>query len=160
MKSYLLSALAKQSVAGHDPFLAHHRTDWLVWEPGQWKAPRPQTLVLGASRDLEPLPATAKGAEALAIVLADQARVTVGRAPEADVCINDGTLSGLHLSLWKTSSGLWEAEDLGSTNGTTLEGLALRPSVRLALRNGSVLKAGQVVLTFQTAEGLWKRLVP
>jgi hypothetical protein len=160
MKSYLLSALTKQTGVGHDLFLAQHPGDWLVWEPGQWKAPRSQTLVLGNVKDLEPVPPTAKGAEALAIVLADQARVTVGRSPEADVCINDGTLSGLHLALSKTASGRWEVEDLGSTNGTTLEGMPLRTSVRLALRNGSALKAGQVVLTFQTAEGLWTRLVP
>jgi pSer/pThr/pTyr-binding forkhead associated (FHA) protein len=81
----------------------------------------------------------------------------VGRAADADVSINDGTLSSMHLALNSSPDG-WSVEELGSTNGTTIDGKVLTAGATVALRNGSVLEAGQVVLTFHTAEGLWTRL--
>ena len=156
MKSWLLSALKKIASGGRDAVTKQHPGDWLVWEAGNWKAPRAQTLVLEAVKDAASL--APKGAEALVIALPMQVSTTVGRAPDADISLNDGTLSGHHLSLARLSDGRWTAEDLGSTNGTTVEGLTLKVGERMPLRNGSVIKAGQVTLTFQTAEGMWKRL--
>lgn len=156
MKSWLLSALKKIASGGRDAVTKQHPGDWLVWEAGNWKAPRAQTLVLEAVKDAASL--APKGAEALVIALPMQVSPTVGRAPDADISLNDGTLSGHHLSLGRLSDGRWTVEDLGSTNGTTVEGLTLKVGERMPLRNGSVIKAGQVTLTFQTAEGMWKRL--
>ncbi|MBE2253992.1 MAG: FHA domain-containing protein [Myxococcus sp.] len=159
MKSYLLSALRRTGAAGREAFNKQHPGDWLVWEPGTWKAPRASTMVLDTLEDPR-LVAPPKGAEGLAIALPTQPRVTVGRSHEVDVSLNDGTLSAQHLSLLRTSEGRWSIEDLGSTNGTTVEGLKLKAGDRMTLRNGSAIKAGQVTLTFQTSEGMWQRLVP
>ncbi|MBL8941260.1 MAG: FHA domain-containing protein [Archangium sp.] len=156
MKSWLLSALKKIASGGRDAVTKQHPGDWLVWEAGNWKAPRAQTLVLEAVKDAANL--APKGAEALVIALPMQVSTSVGRAPDADISLNDGTLSGHHLTLARLSDGRWTVEDLGSTNGTTVEGLTLKVGDRMPLRNGSVIKAGQVTLTFQTAEGMWKRL--
>lgn len=156
MKSWLLSALRKIASGGREAITKQHPGDWLVWEAGNWKAPRAQTLVLEAVKDAANL--APKGAEALVIALPLQVSISVGRAPNADISLNDGTLSGHHLSLARLSDGRWTVEDLGSTNGTTIEGLTLKVGDRMPLRNGSVIKAGQVTLSFQTAEGMWKRL--
>ncbi|MCA3011737.1 MAG: FHA domain-containing protein [Myxococcaceae bacterium] len=159
MKSYLVSALKVLVPRGPGALANWHDGAWLVWEPGVWKAPRSKTVVLGAGAALPTGPRGAlKGSEALAIALPTQERVTVGRAPSADVSINDGTLSGFHLALKRAPDGAWQVEDLGSTNGTLVDDALLRAGLTAALKNGSVLKAGEVVLTFQTAEGLWARL--
>ncbi len=156
MKSWLLSALKKIASGGREALVKQHPGDWLVWEAGNWKAPRAQTLVLETVKD--PAAQTPKGAEALTIALPIQVSISVGRAPDADISLNDGTLSGHHLTLARLSDGRWTIEDLGSTNGTTVEGLTLKVGDRMPLRNGTVIKAGQVTLSFQTAEGMWKRL--
>jgi hypothetical protein len=160
VKSFLGSALKGLVPSGRGAITSRHDGAWLVWEPGSWKAPRAQTLVLGAEavKDYRSVSqGTLKGAEALAIALPPQDRVTVGRAADADVSINDGTLSSMHLALNSSPDG-WSVEELGSTNGTTIDGKVLTAGATVALRNGSVLEAGQVVLTFHTAEGLWTRL--
>lgn len=156
MKSWLLSALKKLAAGGRDALAKQHPGDWLVWEAGNWKAPRAQTLVLETVKDAANH--APKGGEALTIALPMQTSISVGRAPDADISLNDGTLSGHHLTLARLSDGRWTIEDLGSTNGTTVEGLTLKVGDRMPLRNGSVIKAGQVTLSFQTAEGMWKRL--
>lgn len=156
MKSYLLSALKRQFAASKETFLARNPNDWLVWEPGSWKAPRTSTLVLDTPALSKPS-SPGKAAEALAIGLPEIARVRIGRLPDVEISLNDGTLSGTHFALIK-DGGRWSAEDLGSTNGTSIETVRLKPHERMGLRNGSSIRAGSVMLTFHTAEGLWARL--
>ncbi len=153
-----MSALKRTSAAGREAFNKQHAGDWLVWEAGAWKAPRARTLVLGSLAD-PALAVAPKGAEALAIALPAQLKVTVGRSHDVDLELNDGTLSGYHLNLFLTTEGQWLIEDAGSTNGTRLNGLPLKAGLRMPLHDGAVITAGQVPLTFQTAEGLWQRLV-
>src|SRR5687767_8756992 len=45
---------------------------------------------------------------------------TIGRRAkrEADLCLEDDTVSGLHASLTRTDDGRWLIEDRNSTNGT------------------------------------------
>jgi pSer/pThr/pTyr-binding forkhead associated (FHA) protein len=159
VKSFLVSALKRLVPSGRGAITSRHDGAWLVWEAGQWKAPRAQTLVLSVSKDAQRVTTSApRGAEALAIALPDQERVTLGRAADADVSINDGTLSGMHLVLVRGPGGTWQADELGSTNGTRVDGVAVKVGSPAALRDGSAIKAGQVSLTFHTAEGLWTRL--
>lgn len=47
--------------------------------------------------------------------------LTVGRAPECGLVLEDGGLSRMHARLLPTDDGV-QLEDLGSTNGTTLNG--------------------------------------
>jgi hypothetical protein len=69
----------------------------------------------------------------------------VGRLPGLDVSIPDSSLSRVHAELARLPSG-WVVRDLGSTNGTYLNGEALgRAEVRL--RSQDVLQFGEVLLT-------------
>lgn len=65
----------------------------------------------------------------------------VGRSRDADIRINDRRISSEHAVLtW--NRGLWEAKDLGSRNGTVVDGKRLEPGSRVPLRTGSELRFG------------------
>jgi DNA-binding NtrC family response regulator len=66
--------------------------------------------------------------------------VTVGRSPEADVVVPDGSLSRLH-ARFRFADGDLVLEDLGSTNGTLLNGKPVREAV---VRTGDELFLGTV----------------
>lgn len=161
VKSYMLSALKRQ-LAGLSPAALHkiHSADWLVWEAGAWKAGRgagaPTLQLPQQSRDAAASPSG--GGEALAMTLVRGATLVLGRAPSCDLSVNDATLSSHHLSFVTTPDGFWTVEDLGSTNGTLLNGARLPPRVPRALADGVELEAGSVHFTFHTADGLWARL--
>ena len=65
--------------------------------------------------------------------------LTIGRAPDADVVIDDDEISRRHVRVVPTPAGL-EVEDLGSTNGTELDGQRL--SKRTLAGDGSVISFG------------------
>jgi hypothetical protein len=65
----------------------------------------------------------------------------IGRAPINDIALDDDWISSQHVRL-RQANGAWLAEDLGSTNGTRINGRAV---VRAApLRPGDVLDLGRV----------------
>jgi hypothetical protein len=73
------------------------------------------------------------------------ARTVIGRGSEADITIDDTGISRKHLEIvWDGRRA--EARDLGSTNGTTLNGTRL---TRAALPNESVLQAGRTRMLFR-----------
>ncbi|MFP5371414.1 MAG: FHA domain-containing protein, partial [Actinomycetes bacterium] len=73
------------------------------------------------------------------------AAVVVGRSVQCDLALSDSLLSGRHLRVHLSSDGALVAEDLGSTNGTLLEGKALDGSKSLA--PGEYLQVGTSILT-------------
>lgn len=73
------------------------------------------------------------------------ARTVVGRGSEADITIDDGGISRRHLEVvWDGRRA--EARDLGSTNGSTLNGARL---TRAALPSDSVLQVGRTRMVFR-----------
>lgn len=48
-------------------------------------------------------------------------RISVGRRPSNDVCVSERSVSGKHASITRIGDALW-LEDLGSTNGTYVNG--------------------------------------
>jgi Inner membrane component of T3SS, cytoplasmic domain len=70
--------------------------------------------------------------------------IFIGRADDADVNISDPSVSARHARLINGSQG-FEIEDLGSTNGTLVEG---RPIVRARLKSGDRIDIGQVEFKF------------
>lgn len=72
-------------------------------------------------------------------------RTVIGRGSEADLTIDDAGISRKHLEiLWDGRRG--EARDLGSTNGSTLNGARL---TRAALPSESVLQIGRTRMVFR-----------
>jgi ABC transport system ATP-binding/permease protein len=65
---------------------------------------------------------------------------TIGRAPRADFVVDAALVSRLHCRLTLDSCGL-DVEDLGSTNGTWVNG---RKIARAPLLAGDTLKVGRV----------------
>lgn len=69
----------------------------------------------------------------------------VGRKPDNDLSVQDGKISGSHFKLTVIEDA-WFAEDMGSTNGTFLNGHRLNE--RTPLHGNDVIRAGQTVFVF------------
>lgn len=75
---------------------------------------------------------------------------TVGRRPENDLCISHNTVSGQHAALLLRDGNLC-LKDLGSTNGTLLNGRRLVCGVVEPLNDGDVIHFGRTVFTVEQA---------
>jgi len=73
------------------------------------------------------------------------AEVTIGKAPENEIVIDDPTVSRNHLVVVRQKDRFL-VKDLGSTNGTFIDGAQVREGY---LRPGSLLEVGDVQLRFQ-----------
>ncbi|GAA4169469.1 DUF3662 and FHA domain-containing protein [Gryllotalpicola koreensis] len=72
------------------------------------------------------------------------ARTVIGRGSEADITVDDDGISRRHLEIaWDGTRG--EARDLGSTNGTKLNG---EPLGRAVLEPGDLITAGRTRIVF------------
>ena len=69
-----------------------------------------------------------------------QARITVGRTEENDLCINDASVSTRHAE-FALAGGRYVLRDLGSTNGTRVNG---RPATEVELAPGDRIRFGNV----------------
>ena len=72
--------------------------------------------------------------------------VVLGKSPEADIPINDPYASEFHVRI-RRREGKLSASDLGSDNGTYLNGRRMRTPVELA--RGDALQVGRTVLEVQ-----------
>jgi HD-GYP domain-containing protein (c-di-GMP phosphodiesterase class II) len=68
----------------------------------------------------------------------------IGRMPSCDVVIDDTSISRRHAEIFHTDSG-WVVRDIGSTNGTFLNGSRLG-RIPQRLRQGDQLQPGKVIL--------------
>jgi predicted component of type VI protein secretion system len=103
----------------------------------------------------------APSGEALAMELKPDSKrghLTLGRDPEADLHINDATLSRTHLVFMARDQGGWTVRDAGSSNGSWVNGQALVVGQPNQLADGSQIRAGQVYLTYAEPESLFTRL--
>ena len=78
------------------------------------------------------------------IVALPSQMVTVGRAPDNDVVVGDPATSGHHGRL-EVRSGFFWISDLGSTNGTLVNG---EPVIEKQLNHGDQIAIGQNVIRF------------
>ncbi len=158
MKSFLLSTLLPElDLRDAGAFARAYPHPWLLRE----SSPRQPVHSTGATL-LMPTPATlAREGLALAIALeparAGAAQVTLGRGHACDVELEDGTLSQLHCVFLHGPDG-WQVEDVGSTNGTWVDGTRLARGKTMPLVDGTRIQAAQVMLTFHHSSGLWRRL--
>ncbi len=71
----------------------------------------------------------------------------VGRSPECDIVINESFVSQKHLIIW-FEGGEWYLEDLGSRNGTTINGKRILNEVILDPED--VISIGGLNFVFET----------
>ena len=119
-------------------------------------AKRPADAVSASSvvQDVTPqVPLTAFTPEAtpyLTSITGEEFKITqsvtnIGRGVEADIQIDDTSVSRLHCAIVLGSEVL--IRDLGSTNGTVVDGARATESV---LRDGSIIKIGNITLTYMS----------
>jgi len=80
--------------------------------------------------------------------LLDADLVTIGRHPNADIFLDDVTVSRRHAEISRTA-GEFTVRDLASLNGTYLESARVEAAV---LSNGSELQVGKYHLTFYASK--------
>lgn len=118
------------------------------------KAPRPMEIVVASSqvqRSTPQIPTAAFASVATPFLTSitgeefkiDKSVMSIGRGTEADIQIDDTSVSRLHCSIVLGSEVL--IRDLGSTNGTIVDGNAASESV---LHDGSIIKIGNITLTY------------
>ncbi len=74
----------------------------------------------------------------------DKGRMTIGRRPSNDIHIDNLAVSGEHATISTIGRDIF-LEDLGSTNGTLVNG---RPITKHVLQNGDVIELGKYQLKF------------
>jgi len=81
--------------------------------------------------------------------MAGSARLKVGRAPDNDLILEDTSASKHHATLsWLNGRG--ELVDLGSMNGTTVNGEVMEPNAVRVLRDGEVISFGGAQFVYYT----------
>jgi pSer/pThr/pTyr-binding forkhead associated (FHA) protein len=77
----------------------------------------------------------------------DSSAVTIGRAPENDLALDEDEFASVqHARIEPRRDGVW-LEDLGSTNGTFLNGVKLTQPRKLS--SGDVIRVGETDLRYQ-----------
>jgi len=104
------------------------------------------TIAIGASVSLRYIESAFEEEGARELELAGRPNVVIGRDPGCDVTLPHPTVSRMHARV--TNRGPERmVEDLGSTNGTFVNGQRLVPREPLSLNHGDVLQIGPVSLT-------------
>ena len=75
--------------------------------------------------------------------------LTIGRDPLSDILINDPEVSRQHALLKRTATGDYYIQDLGSTNGTYVDGNRLGSEPFILKPSNAILLGGAVTLIFR-----------
>ena len=153
--SFLSTFLWTQQLRGAAAFAAKFPGAWLVWEPGAWHAPSPSART---TLSIDPNARAPKGGDSLCFLLGlptDGRVLRVGREPDNEVLISDGTVSRHHLVL-SAHEGQWWVRAV-EQRVATLSGSAI-PERDVALSAGQVLVLGGVKLSFHDTSSLLPRL--
>ncbi|MFE3636704.1 FHA domain-containing protein, partial [Streptomyces sp. NPDC059168] len=134
---------ARRRVLGEPPLV-----DGAVLSLGAPAAPEPHPELDDAPTQLH----VVAGPDAGGVHLLHGGRITVGRSADADVPLDDPDVSRLHCAVTVGADGRVSVTDLGSTNGTTLDGtrVAERPAPFPA---GALLRIGESALRVTPSGG-------
>ncbi len=78
----------------------------------------------------------------------EEASMSLGRAAECSIQIDQQGVSRRHFTLITEATGVVRLEDAGSTNGTLLNGRWLRPGESVQLQDGDHIWCGGILLKF------------
>ena len=84
-------------------------------------------------------------------------KITIGRTPNNDIAINEHSVSRLHAYV-RLEGQRWLVADAGSKNGSWMRGKALEPRKEQPLQSHTVVRIGEVELTFFIADDLFETL--
>ncbi|MEV5429589.1 FHA domain-containing protein [Streptomyces sp. NPDC052701] len=128
-------------------------TDGAVLSVGAPGEPEPHPELDGAPARLQ----VVAGPDAGGVHLLHGGEIRVGRSADADVPLDDPDVSRLHCAVTVAADGRVSVADLGSTNGTTLDGRPVGPRpVRFA--PGALLRIGESALRLAPAGGAGARV--
>lgn len=85
--------------------------------------------------------------------------IHIGRQSSSDVMINDFSVSKEHAQVRRHGSD-YEIQDLGSSNGSELNGQALVPLEPTVVQSGDLLRLGRIELVFLLGPELYRLLQP
>ena len=74
----------------------------------------------------------------------------IGRDPDCKIVVPDISISGQHAAVLRSPDGSYNIRDLGSTNGTMVNGV---PVAEALLTNGCAVGVGSITFRFQTDQG-------
>ena len=105
--------------------------------------------IMEGTRQSHPTLAIVKGPQAGAVFELTEQEVTLGRDPSNSVFLNDMTVSRHHarMNLANIAAGDCSIEDLGSLNGTWVDGAIVNSA---ALHDGSTIQIGTFRMVFHT----------
>lgn len=103
--------------------------------------------LMGASKPAHPTLTIVKGPQIGQTFELDEPEITLGRDPKNSVFLNDMTVSRRHarMDLSNVGLGLATIEDLGSLNGTWVDGAIVS---KASLRDGSTIQIGTFRMVF------------
>jgi hypothetical protein len=162
VRSVLLSVLVRQHLSLRNEFAKRYPHAWLVWEAGAWSVSgdgeQNVAHTLPPAEDLQDcLPTGDVLCFELATAVPGQT-LTLGRASQNDIVINDSTVSREHLVLTRGPSGEWIADLTSSTPQVSISGRHLVHGKLTSLRQGDVLKVGEVLMTFYDPQSFEQRI--
>jgi transcriptional regulator with PAS, ATPase and Fis domain len=79
--------------------------------------------------------------------LPESGELTLGRGEGADIVIDDVSVSRQHAKLWSGAQIL--VEDLGSSNGTWVDGERIAPGAKVAIAPGTLVELGSVLVVLR-----------
>ena len=105
--------------------------------------------LMGAASPARPTLTIVKGPQIGEVFELDNSEITLGRDPHNSVFLNDMTVSRHHarMDLTNLASGVATIEDLGSLNGTWVDGAI---ASRASLGDGSTIQIGTFRMVFHT----------
>jgi predicted Zn finger-like uncharacterized protein len=146
-----MNAAAESTASRHDE-TQHKRAAKPPQDTTAEQAPAPDSARGTGSRPVAPqLPAGKRlslaiidGNDAGSVVRIDKPRFTIGRA-SADLTLNDGEASRQHAAV-EVRDTLYLLEDLGSTNGTLVDGKRIEQAVELTDKSEFVVGGTTLML--------------
>lgn len=165
LNSILLTALSEEfSALGEEGFRRRYECAFLVMQHGppsgdDWidlntsEASMPRPKEVGASR---------AGIRTIALRKSKRNsfgnKITVGRARNNDVIIRAPKISKLHSSFHPDGQGGYRLQDMGSLNGTVINGERLKKKERIELCSGDLVSFWRYVFEFISLDELIRRL--
>lgn len=89
----------------------------------------------------------------------NSAAISVGRTSDNDVAVPEYSISKRHCLIRLEANGRATVTDLGSTNGTTIDGVAVPPKKPTPIQDGTLIGLGRFGFAYYTPLGFLKLVV-